>query len=129
MISVDQEVDSLVKLLSKAIGPDAGITIDTIAERLSLSRRSTEILLQTNLANLPFVVVADSHGYYRPTDADQINAYIHSLRHRHMPLKKREEITQEKASAEGFELTPEGIFKNSRAADPDLFAWARRNQC
>jgi len=94
-------IDALVRMLIAAIGPDHGITIDTLTQRLHMrDRRATEQLIQHNLSRIPCTIVADTNGLYRPTKAEQINAYIHNLRQRHQPLKTREEITISKALAE-----------------------------
>jgi hypothetical protein len=97
--------EQLCRLLVSSVGPDRALTIDAITERLGLAcRRETEALIQEGLPEIPFLVVADSHGYYRPATAAQVNAYRHSLRRRHGPLVRREQITERKALAAGYVL-------------------------
>ena len=114
----------LISLLEPARGPENGLTLDWIAVALGICRRTTEHLIQEHLRDIPFVVVADEHGYYRPTSAAQINAYRHSLRRRHVPLVTREEITDLKATTDGWPLV-NGEFVDPPEAPADLFAFAR----
>jgi len=112
----------LGRLLLRAVGPEHGVTIDEITRRLSLSdRRATEQLIQFNLRRLPCLVVADSHGYYRPTCAGQINAYIGNLRKRHQPLVLREEVTVLKARAENWPREGD-LFVDPPSKQVELFA-------
>ena len=95
-------LDELCRILIGSIGPDHGITLDDLSAHLGVHRRVTEQLIQFNLRRLPCCVVADSNGYYRPTRAEQINAYIGNLRKRHVPLVDREKVTVIKARAENW---------------------------
>jgi len=122
MSSETADLDRLSSLLVGAIGPARAITIDELTERLGFTqRRETEILIQDGLAALPFVVVADGHGYYRPCSADQINAYIHSLRRRHEPLVRRERIVHVKALAAGYVLEGDAFVDPPQAHSMELF--------
>jgi hypothetical protein len=122
MSSEIADLDRLSSALVSAIGPSNALTIDKLTERLGLSsRRETEMLIQDGLASLPFVVVASGLGYYRPSAADQVNAYIHSLRRRHEPLVRRERIVRHKALAAGYVLEGDTFVDPQRAVSMELF--------
>jgi hypothetical protein len=94
--------ERLVGILAFAMGPNKAQTLDQLAARLGVCRRSIEQTVQEFLPQFPFALVADGAGYYRPTSAQQINGYISSLRSRHLPLKRREETVIHKAQLEGW---------------------------
>lgn len=100
---LQQAFHALARILQFARGPEQAITLDALTERLCVpSRRYTEQILQHRLRELPYCIVAGSPGLFRPTSAEQINAYIASLRKRHLPLREREETVVHKALAEGW---------------------------
>jgi len=123
MKDLSASFDTIRRLLAAAVGPEHGITIDRLTHLAGLSsRRDTEALLQGRLADLPFVVVADGHGYYRPTSAEQINAYRGSLRRRHQPLVEREHIVTRKARAAGYPLEGDTFKDPPKACQLELIA-------
>jgi len=124
MTNADKQalLDELCRILAGKIGPDHGITLDDLAAHLGVGRRTVEALIQLNLRNLPCCLVADSHGYYRPRLARQLNGYVGSLRKRHQPLVDRESVTITKARAEGWPQDNEsGLFVDRPGHQPELF--------
>lgn len=113
-IATDAIFDTLCHLLAGAFGPERALTIDEMALAIGCTkshpateaevpdRRPVEEILEKHLRDFPFLLVAGSQGYYRPTAADQINRYKHNLRSRHEKLKLREDIVDVKAAAEGW---------------------------
>ena len=98
--------------LESAMGPECAITLDSMAVRMGLKRRIVEQIMEDHISDLPFAVVAGSRGYFRPTDASQINAYLHNLHSRHRRMQLRESTVRRKARRDGWIL--EGVrFVNS----------------
>lgn len=124
MIDSDHLLDSLCRELTGAVGPDRAVTLDQMSERLGICRRSVEQLIQSRLSDLPFPVVAGAEGYFRPTLAAHLNAYRHSLRRRHVPLKRREDTVTAKAIAAGFRFEGDD-FTDPPGLQFDLFTVER----
>ena len=95
-------------------GADAAISIDDIAMRAGLvrkhprtgaavpDRRPVEAFLEHNVDKLPFLVVAGGRGYFRPRTAAEINAYVLSIRRRHVRLGLRERAVIRRGQAAGW---------------------------
>jgi hypothetical protein len=111
----DAIFETLVGVLALAMGPAHAVTLDDMAVRLGVCRRTVEQVIQERLERFPFALVAGSDGYYRPTCAEQINAYRASLRRRHLPLKQREETVTAKAAAEGWRLEGDTFVETAEA--------------
>jgi hypothetical protein len=69
----------LCDLLRDRIGSQNAVPLNDISDFIGLSRRATERLIEFHLPDLPFCVVADTTGYYRPVSADEINHYRKTL--------------------------------------------------
>lgn len=118
----DKHLQPLRELLRHRVGAGQAITLDAIGNALGLPhRRAAEQLLEDNVGKLGFVVVAGAVGYWRPTTADELNAYRGALRRRHVALKTREEAVTQAALAEGWQLRGDA-FADPPQAQPLLFS-------
>lgn len=109
----------LIAILTSCMGPDQAVTLENLANILAVSRREVEQLIEENLGHFPFVLIAGSEGLYRPTEAGQINAYLHNLHSRHHKMAMREETVRRKAASSGWNQDETGLFR-APAGDPQL---------
>jgi hypothetical protein len=79
----------LCDLLRDRIGSQNAVPLNDISDFIGLSRRATERLIEFHLPDLPFCVVADAGGYYRPSTPDEINHYRKTLLSRIKRLASR----------------------------------------
>jgi len=124
MIDANLPIDTFVaarRLLAQARGRHNAMTLAAIAQALGISRRKAETLLEENLQYFPFVLVADGSGYYQPSNAGELNAYIHSLHSRHRKMQIREATVRRKARAAGWP-EHEGRFTRCPPKQGELFA-------
>ena len=98
----DPNVANLRSLLACAVGLDRAITINQIANMLNLSRRATEALLESAIADLDFPLVAGSYGYFIPENKDDITRYLISLHSRIKCLAIRMRSVRRNARAAGL---------------------------
>lgn len=105
--------------LALAIGPEKAWTIDRLAEAIEAPRRTVEMVLEERLADFPFPLVADSAGYYQPTDADQLNHYRQSLRSRAFKIFRRAKAVARCARRAGWPLSGR-TFLNPPARQGEL---------
>ena len=95
--------DAVVRLLINARGYANALTLDEITARAGLpNRRTTEVLLETRLADFPYPLVANGAGYFIPTGADDLNTYLRSLRGRALKCFMRMRAVTSKAVAQGW---------------------------
>ena len=100
----DSFLPSVIRALAGCRGPRQALTLDELTTAAAIpSRRTTEICLERNLARLPWPIVADGHGLYIPTDADQLNRYLESLRSRAVCCFVRARAVRIKAAAHGWQ--------------------------
>lgn len=101
---MDQWYQRLTALLTGAVGRERAMTIERLQEAAGIpSRRTTEAMLESCLDRFPFAVVAGACGYYRPTEAADLNRYLENLRSRHVALAIRERTVRRKALADGWQ--------------------------
>ena len=114
---------ALRELLAKAVGPGVAMTLDELTVRAGLpSRRVTEQVMEQRLSDFPFVLVAGGQGYWIPTAADQINAYLHNLHSRHRRMQLREATVRRKARVAGWPLRQDGArFEERPGVQLELF--------
>jgi hypothetical protein len=118
----DAYVQPLRELLRHRQGMANAITLDEVVPALGLpNRRAAEQLLEDHVGRLGFVVVAGGPGLWRPTSAQEINAYRGSLRRRHVALKDREEAITTSALMEGWRMLGDE-FSEPPTVAPDLFS-------
>jgi len=121
----EQYFPDVKRLLEPRIGKEKAITIADITETVGIhDRRITEHLLETRLRSFGFLLVAGAHGYYRPTEAKEINTYRGSLHQRHRKMQRREETVVHMARIEGWPEQGED-FVNPPDHSPELFAMHR----
>ncbi|NQT93786.1 MAG: hypothetical protein HQ559_13585 [Lentisphaerae bacterium] len=111
----------LERLLSDAVGKANALTLQDLADRLLVDRREVEQTIEQRLLDFPWPLVAGNKGIYIPTEAEEINRYLHSLHTRHRRMQIREATVRRKAKAAGY---PEenGEFVNPpQAAQSELF--------
>ena len=117
-----------IRVLADAVGPEKAITLDDLTVRAGIPcRRETEELMELGLSRMPFLLVADKHGYYQPTDADQINRYTASLRSRAVKAFMRARTVRRKAFAHGWRR--EGSRFVRPATQGELFDCCRAGAC
>lgn len=102
--------DTICRHLHQAHGRDRALTLASLANAAAISRREAEQIIETRLADIPFVVVAGPTGYFRPNSADDINHYVRSLHKRHRRMQIREATIRRKARANGWPTDPAGRF-------------------
>jgi hypothetical protein len=118
----DAYLAPLRHLLRERRGALSAVTIDEIAAALALpSRRAAEQLLEDHVGNLGYCVVAGARGYWRPTTAEEINAYRTSLRRRHVALKDREDAVVQAALLEGWQRLGDDFYQPPER-QPELFS-------
>ena len=98
------DFEQVRRILVEHRGRANAITIDQLCHLADLpSRRACEDLLETRLADFQFILVADAHGYYIPTTADEINHYLDSLQSRAVKIFLRKRRVMRKALASGLQ--------------------------
>lgn len=114
MMASPEIYERLKHILAAARGRENAITIDGLALRLGLTkrhpaigvdvpdRRPVEATLQEYWDKFPFLLVSGAPGVWIPTNAEEINRFIHNIRSRHVALRHKDEITCRKARAFGF---------------------------
>ena len=111
---VEEAREYLFRLVCAAlhwcVGPDKAITLDQLAGRVKANRRNVEQCIEHNLNRFDFLLVADGHGYYQPTEGEQIDRYVHNLHSRHRRMQVREETTRAKALTKGW-IEENGHFR------------------
>ncbi len=117
-------VDQVSRILSSHRGPQAAITLADMAAAVGTSRREMETLIEHSLDRFPFPVAAGSRGYYVVTNADQVNAYLSSLRGREFALYRRVRTLRHKATAAGFRRVG-NAFEDPPSRQPELFEFHR----
>ena len=112
--------DQIARILTAHRGRNSAITLAYLADLVGTSRREVEQVIEQNLANFPWPIVAGANGVYIPTEAQDLNAYIHQLHSRHRRMQLREATVRRKARLAGW---PEesGLFRN-RPVQQELFA-------
>ena len=94
---------AICELLRHRFGAEAGLTLDSLTQQCGIpNRRTTEHILETRLADLPFAVVSGATGYYRPAKAAEINSYRKSLHSRAVKMFVRQRTVLRKCLSEGF---------------------------
>jgi hypothetical protein len=79
------------------------MTLDEITARAGLpNRRTAEALIEQRLNDFPYPLVASGAGYFIPTQAEQINTYLRSLRSRALKCFMRAKAVSGKALAQGW---------------------------
>jgi hypothetical protein len=109
--------------LALAVGRAQAVTLERLAALCSMPRREVEAIIEERLLDFPWPIVSSSDGLFRPTRAEEINAYLSSLHSRHRRMQIREATVRRKARAGGWP------FDGSRFSDPpagqgELFAGA-----
>jgi hypothetical protein len=99
-------LDAIIPALQAASGPALALTIERLALIAGVGRREMEQLIEDRIGDLPFLVVAGGRGYYRPTEAKQINGYLSNLHSRHRRLQVREQRVRRRARLDGWDLAP-----------------------
>jgi len=118
----DQHFEAVCRILSDCRGAENAITLDVLTFQAGLPhRRITEQLIEQRLGDFPFILVAGGAGYYIPTDADEINRYVHNLHSRHRRMQLREQTVIRKARAAGY-IYDGDRFANPPSAQGELFA-------
>jgi len=118
----DEYFDAACRILSACQGRGNAITIDALAERAGIPhRRIAEHLLETRLADFPFVLVSGPRGYFIPTaqEAAEINRYLDSLESRFRKMWRRRRTVIRKALTDGFRR--EGKAFVGRPMQAELF--------
>jgi len=112
----------LKRILATARGRDSAITLQDLAHRAGASRREVEAVIEQRLLDFPWPLVAGARGVHIPTDAEDINRYVHSLHTRHRRMQIREATVRRKARAAGFPEEAGRFVNPSRATHMELFA-------
>ena len=99
---MEKYFEQVCRLLSTCRGGIRAMTIDKIRTELGVDRRLVEELLETRLADFPFVLVSGSAGYFIPVNAEDINDYYASLGSRMIKLHVRRKRVRNKAIAKGW---------------------------
>ena len=94
---VPDEFWAIVHLMHSRIGKDLALTALEIADATELrpdgtpGSRSRHVrhLLEVHFEDLPYVLCADSTGYYRPADTDELSHYHANLRARAVAIFQR----------------------------------------
>jgi len=109
----------LCEQLQSCRGRDNARTLAVLAESIGCSRREVEQCIEHNLGQFPWPIVTGANGVYIPTQAQDLNAYIHQLHSRHRRMQLREATVRRKARLAGW---PEesGVFRN-RPVQQELF--------
>lgn len=103
-------------------GPGQAITIGQMAAALGVDRRQVEHCLETRFSDFGFALVSDTtHGYFRPTKAEQLNHYHNTCRSRIACNQHRIGVSSLEARREGWR-EENGIWLDN--PDPDLFQHA-----
>jgi hypothetical protein len=77
--------------------------------------------VESALGKFPFLLVAGSCGYWRPTSAEQINSYLRSLHRRHKAMQIREKTVIRKSLLEAWPRE-NGWFVDPSNMQPMLLA-------
>jgi len=118
---VEPYFEPVNRILAAAVGRRQAVPIAELVERAGIpSRRLAERLLELCLDRFPFLLVAGPRGYFRPTSADDINAYLHGLHSRHDRLAQRERTVRRRARLEGWPQR-DAAFYDPPTTQPDLF--------
>lgn len=103
MTATQEQFEAVVRLLIQARGEENALTLEQISARAGLpNRRTAEALMEEYLPRFPYPLVASGAGYFIPTRADHINAYLRSLRGRAVKMFRRYKIVIGKANAHGW---------------------------
>jgi hypothetical protein len=98
-----EQLDRLCRVLVCCRGAQHARTLDQLTVDAGIpNRRATEQLIEEHLDSFPWPLVAGSTGYYIPTDADDLNRYLHNLHSRHRRMQQREHTVRRKAMAFGW---------------------------
>lgn len=118
MNTTPEQFESVVRLMNGARGVEHAMTLDEITARAGLpNRRTTETLIEENLARFPYPLVAGGAGYFIPTSADQLNGYLRSLRSRAVKMFKRSKVVVNKAIAHGWKREGKWFAKPPQQLD------------
>lgn len=115
------EFDRVVQVLSSHLGAHSAITAYGIAEHALINpagtrgsrERHVRELLEIHLEHLPWPLVADANGFYRPLTSEELQHYWANLHSRAMCLFIRLRTLRRLATRAGFEYHGRG-----RWADP-----------
>jgi len=120
MIVTNEQFQAICWLLRDARGVENAMTLDEITARAGLpNRRTTEELMEQRLQDFPYPLVSGGAGYFIPTQAEQINAYLRSLRSRALKCFIRARNVSSKAIAQGWKR--EGKWFAKPPLQLDLF--------
>jgi len=118
---IDRHFEIVCGILATCRRQANAITLDDLTVRAGIPhRRITEQLIETHLQDFPFVLVAGTPGYYIPTEADEINRYVHNLHSRHRRMQLREQTVIRKAKAAGY-IYDGDRFSNPPSVQAELF--------
>ena len=104
----------ICSILAGRRGKQAAITLADLADLVGTSRRQAEEIIEQQLMDFPWPVIAGATGVFIPTEANDINAYIHNLHSRHQKLKVREETVIHKVRLAGWPEDSTGYFTDRR---------------
>jgi hypothetical protein len=132
---MDKEFAVVCKMLEIRFGEENAITIDELAVAAGLftwekagedrliqkpKRRQMEHLLETRVADLPFLVISSTKsGYFRPRTERELDHWWATLNARIKAIASRMHTGRVKARDSGFRYLGNGRF--SRAPVNDLF--------
>jgi hypothetical protein len=108
---------AILDLLEDAHGPARAVTLDDMAMHAGTSRRQVEQYLEEHIDSLGFLVVSGTAGYFRPTNAEQVNHYLASLQSRLRKLAIRKRKVIRTALADGMQREGK-VFHNQPAPQP-----------
>lgn len=99
-----QYYGAVCEILHECRGPEKALTLAELTRRAGIpERRVTEHLIETHMGRFPWPLVAGSCGYHIPTSAEQINAYLESLRSRAVKCFLRAKTVRRRALAAGWQ--------------------------
>jgi len=120
MNATPEQFSAAIRILHAARGEANAVTLDDLTARAGLpNRRTTESMMEQRLPDFPYPLVASGAGYFIPTQADDINGCIRSLKSRAMKLFRRSRTIANKAIANGWKR--EGKWFARPPAQLDLF--------
>lgn len=74
--------DLFVEIMQDRRGESKAITLANIAQRLGVSRRKVESLIEANYSEMPWPICSGAKGMFIPVSVDELNHYDNSLRSR-----------------------------------------------
>ena len=121
-------LSQVISLLAPRIGEKQAITIAELCKSVGCGRRKMETILELHLGDMGFYVVSTGAGYFRPTNAEEVNHAIASLRSRELCLFLRHRKTIQGAKAAGYIRQGRKFLDPPPKSEPasDLFEYAKR---